>query len=381
MPLPLLKIITFNVYLLCIGPFCLLREVPDIESRQAQIAVWLKEQNADIVFLQEVWQAEQFDYLKKESGYPYGIYFGPLSEMGILSRTPITGADYIPNRWQGSYAEDCKKGVVGYRYGLGVATVDVQGTEIFLANTHPIARRGDVEGFRESADRLTPERKFLLLEYRLLLKDRIATRPVLFAGDFNMNRQSAEYDFFRRLFPLNDAVAAPLAVEERKGDEPFCSYCESNRYAKRQGNPSEHVIDHIFFNGFFEPVSARIDFPKPDLSDHQPVEATLQINLNPPPTSAPTVDRLPPEEIDSLIAYFEKVSLSPYCYLSYELGWIQKQKTLHLLKELNRRTQYRQTRHHLNRWRGGLSYLSSQPQCSTPQARSSRCHISPINHR
>src|SRR3989338_3056559 len=119
MLLPLLKIITFNV--------CLLREVPDIEARKAQIAVWLKEQNADIIFLQEVWQAEQFDFLKRESGYPYGVTFGEKSEMAVLSRYPITSSDYIPNRWQGSYTEDCKKGVVGYRYGLGLATVDIGG--------------------------------------------------------------------------------------------------------------------------------------------------------------------------------------------------------------------------------------------------------------
>ncbi|MBI4411722.1 MAG: endonuclease/exonuclease/phosphatase family protein [Deltaproteobacteria bacterium] len=331
---PLLKIITFNVYLLCVGPECLLREVPDVEKRRPMIAQWLKEQNADIVFLQEVWQVDQFDTLKKESGYPYGIYFGPLSEMGILSRHPITGADYFPNRWQGSYIEDCKKGVVGYRYGLGLATVNVGGTEIVLANAHPIARRRDIAGFSDPADRLTPERKMLLLEYWLALKDRMETKPLIFAGDFNMNHQSDEYRFFERLFAMTDVI------EKKSGEEPFCSYCDENTYAKKQGNPTEHVIDHIFFNDFFEPVSARIDFPKPDLSDHQPVEATLRIGSI-PPTEVPTLGQLPPRhsvalEIDALIDYFEKVSLSPYCYLSYELGWEQKQKTLRLLKKFIR---------------------------------------------
>lgn len=319
-----LKVITFNTYLLCVGPKCLLRSVPEIKERKKLIVKWLKKQNADIVFLQEIWQPEQFDFIRKESGYPHSIYFGEESDLALLSRYPLSHPKFIPTHWQGSHGEDCKKGVVGYRYGFASAKMDYNGTEVLLANVHPIARRVAIKGFVEPADAITPERLILQLNFWNELKNDLQLKPIIFAGDFNMNPDSVEYAHFERRFRLTNTLIP---------NKNLCSYCSSNSLAQWQGNPAEGVIDYIFVNDFFSIVDAKIDFPKPDLSDHQPVEAVLELN------QIPRRDRSRPvptkDEINELIQYVKKVSLSPYCYLSYEMGWKQKKKTIKFLKQFN----------------------------------------------
>lgn len=330
---PMLKVITFNAYLLCVGPKCLLRGSPDLDERMDKIVEWIKEKDADVVFLQEIWQPEQFEFIKKESGYPFSVYFDESSDLAILSRYPLSNAHFIPTHWQGSHSEDCKKSVVGYSYGLGTVEMDFNGTKILLAHAHPIARRLDIRGFAKPADLLTPERLILQLDFWNSLKDQLHSRPLVFAGDFNMNHISVEYYFFSRLFGLKDTLGTIL--KNKYDREHICTYCADNSLAQQQGNPSEGVIDYIFANEFFDIVDAKINFPQPDLSDHQPVEAILRFNSQIVNRKSSIVNQAPTKnDIEPLINYIENVSLSPFCYLSYKMGWKQRKRTLRFLQEL-----------------------------------------------
>lgn len=323
-----LRVVSLNAYLLCVGPRCLLREVPSINERMISIAEWLKEESADIVFMQEIWQPEQLDFIKERSGYPHAVYFGETSDLAILSYTQLTHVSYLPTHWQGSYSEDCKKGIVGYRYGLGLAEMEWDGQNILLASAHPIARRASIDGFASEADAITPERIILQLDFWNALKSHPHTGPLIFAGDFNMNPDSLEYAHFNSQFGLLDSLGNVRDYEKRD----LCTYCGENSLAQQQNNPTEGVIDYIFVNQYFRILDAKIYFPKPDLSDHQPLMATLSVQdpiarqqYSGPPLKDP---------IDGLIQYIKNVSLSPYCYLSYEMGWRQRERTIEFLESI-----------------------------------------------
>lgn len=331
---PPLKVITLNTYLVCAGPWCLLREAPEVEKRMEQAAEWLKKQNADIVFLQEIWQPEQFEYFKKNAGYPYSVYFGEESDLAILSRYPLSDSQFKQTSWQGSYYNDCKKTLVAFHYGLGTVMVNINGNRVLLANTHTIPRRKDLEGFDRPADVLTPERLTLLLEFRTWLKEDLYSHPLIFAGDFNMNPIADASTFFHRLFDLTDTFKNVALVKKYKG--PFCTFCEKNKWNIEKGSPGEGILDYIFSNRFFKPVSGKIHHPHPEFSDHQPVEVLLEIknkeyNAKKSPSLSELVNA---QEIDELINYFKNVSFSPYCYLSWELGWKQRRRTIEFLRQI-----------------------------------------------
>jgi len=330
-----LKVITFNTYLLCLGPGCILHEVPDVKKRLKQITAWLKRQNADIIFLQEVWQPEYFEYIRHNSGFPYSIYFGEETELAILSRYKPGKLVLHEKNWIGSYVDTCKLRLLGYNFGGGYIPINVNGRQVILYHMHLAPPRyPHLKGFSSYEDQLTPERLINVIERRDFIDKFLSKKPVIFAGDFNINFKSRAYDLFKRIFPMKN----PLEIFYKNilEDEKTCSFCGFNKLNIQSNQPSEGVLDHIFVNSFFKIKNAEIHFPESDLSDHQPVSADLTLKkvdkLNIKKNDS-FKELISVDEIKALKLYIENVTLSNYCYLNIKTGFMQRTQTIEYLNK------------------------------------------------
>lgn len=339
-----LKVITVNAYLYHSGSpvIDLFFDTPNTMQRAAQLAAWIKAQDADIVFLQEVWHQPLWREVARLSGFTSALHFGNLgsgnTDLAILSNHPLSNPRFNPTTWQGSKTHECGKDLGGdFRTGLATVTARIKGRSVLLANAHPMHRRHDEANFSSPASELTPERVLQIIELWSFLKPQVVeNRPLIFGGDFNFQKGQQEEDVFRRLFsPLHLSDSTDILVAH--GGPKTCTFCEDNPINKENEVPGEGILDRVFVNNQVELVDAEIATPNPVFTDHQPLITHLRLAapnleemLTRPsstnrPKSLPTeplpmaqlVVPLTDEEIRNLSAYLDQVSFSfPACLFS-----------------------------------------------------------------
>lgn len=111
-----LKVMTFNVNLVCVGPACFAAgNEEDVFNRAKKIGEWIKAQDPDLVFLQEVVQKRHFYILQQLSGLPYAHFSDEITGLGFLSRFPVSDFSEKVFSWQGANFIEAKRLVVGWK--------------------------------------------------------------------------------------------------------------------------------------------------------------------------------------------------------------------------------------------------------------------------
>lgn len=329
-----LRIATLNTYFWTSGPWGIWWRAKDWNRRLRAAAHWIRREKLDVVFVQEVIGVSASRGLQRESGLPYGFFPGQGSGLGILSRYRLSETDFLPFRWQGSYGGEALRLAARMKNGVASARLRLSSErEVRLFATHLLARYHEVPGFHEPSDSLTPERQANLLELGKRMRETLVTgEPWVLAGDFNMNQDSSEGDFFARFGGAVDALKTDLESrgESRQG---LATYTAENPWVRAQGNPGEGILDYIFFSeGAFSVESARIALETDPFSDHRAVVAELRCRAA--RAAAFSLPRLSTEERNRLDGYFAGVRLPLMNYLAPLQGWTQRRdirRFLHLL--------------------------------------------------
>lgn len=231
-----------------------------------QIAEWLKDQNADLILLQELDRnteradgLDQTEYLAEKLGF-YGV-FAPAIPLppdgqygvGILSRWPIRDWDVVP-----LFKPDYERTNPDYpswyseQRVLLVAEVEAPHGHMHVMTTHL--------GLTE------PQRKIQIQEIATVIDGLPRREPVIFGGDINALPEAPEIRPIRaRLNDVYLAAPMPIPMEDRL-----------TFYAR---NP-ERCIDYIFVTP--ELVEVReVEVPRIQLSDHLPVVTRLHVSFPP----------------------------------------------------------------------------------------------------
>lgn len=328
-----LKVVSYNAMLVCVGPKCLLKDSPQRDERNVAIGPWLKTRDADIYFIQEVWNKSQYETLMREGKFAHGYYFEN-SDLAFFSKFPITEPQHYIYRWQASFETDCKRLSFAFPIGMGIAFIEpIPGTRIAVANAHNLPRWPEVAGFSDRADEHTPARKIHALEMIAALQSKIpAGTPVIFGGDFNMNQISEEYAFFVTQSGMKD-VFRSVALLRGVDWTNACSFCGDNEFVKQQNLPSERILDFFFVSpqdftvkdARFLPESARY-------SDHLALESILELK---PASYSGIQPFLPSQDVlTGLQKYVDTIPISPWCWLSARGGWLQRSETTAFINKL-----------------------------------------------
>ncbi len=332
-----LKVVTFNTNLLCIGPGCLFIKAPDVDKRTVEIARYLRDLNADIVFLQEIWQRKQFEEILKTSHMPYGVFGGSDTDLAIFSKFPITNNVFTPFHWQASHEFHCKAMTIGLRMGLLTAEVLVDGSPITVATGHLLPRDHSIDGYHKPSDEVTLERQLHLLEALSSLKKKTGSKPLIIAGDFNMNQASDEYAFWNKTVlasnTLTDNLKSKFILTSRDGEKRWresCTYCDDNSFVKQQGETGEGILDYIFTRtDNFDVLDSKILHETGKYSDHLAVASRLRTKFSKTDFSYTPVE---PSEMGLITKHIEDVSIHPLCWLSYFDLYNQRDSSVEFLK-------------------------------------------------
>jgi hypothetical protein len=332
-----LKVVTYNAMLVCVGPACLLKNSPQREERNVAIGPWLRSKNADVYFIQEVWNKKQYEILLREGKFEHGYYFKD-SDLAIFSRFPILEPKHFTYRWQASFETDCKRLAFSFPIGLGIAFIEpVQGNRIAIVNAHNLPRWPEVKGFADRADEHTPAREIHALEIIDALQSYVPSgTPVLFGGDLNANQVSQEYAFFVTHSGLRDAFRS-IALSRGIDWTNACSFCADNPYNRAENFPGERLLDYVFFtHGDFAVRDARLLPDSAQFSDHLALEVLLDWET----TSRNGVRPYLPSQTDlrRLQKYVDTVPISRWCWLSARGNWLQRSETTEFLSRLMDKT-------------------------------------------
>ncbi len=330
-----LKVLTFNAGLVCLGPNCVLAEQDKPRERAPLIGQWLKNMDPDIAFLQEVVRAEERETIRRESGMSYVAFAQTVSGLAIYSKHPLKNISFEPFHWQASTWHDSRRLFVRWIAGILKATVVLPDRkEMTLVTTHQLPRWPEYEGFNQPADIITPERKINVIQMQEAIRPLLSiAAPFLFAGDFNMNQDSAEYPFFSRLLPMQDLLRWHAEKSGLKWGD-LCTFCPDNPFVRNQKNPGEKILDYIWASsGDFDVVSTKIIQDQDTLSDHRPVVAIIRPKSKLTPHS-PLLTRVPLTDLQQLQSYIEGIKIHPYCWFTSPAAWTERSQTRAFLESL-----------------------------------------------
>lgn len=328
-----LKVLTYNAALVCVGPGCIFADSPEPLKRAKQIGEWIRALDADVVFLQEIWQPDQFEILQKASGFPHAFFPGKPSESAILSRFQLRNAEFVPLVWHGVHHYHLKIVLAGYRAGLVLAEIEhSNGQRIGLANIHAIPRDQTIPGFHEPRDAATLGRQLGLIHALDILQNKFGNAPVIFGGDFNMNQFSEEYQFFMKSQGWIDSFRQSFPAEQWIKQ---CTFCDENEFLKSNGGTAEGILDYIFTTRSNTAVlSSEVISPRPALSDHYGIFSQIQIKqpgeMNTQGQSSYSFDHAALPQIHS---YVEGVQPDYLCWILPSC-WSVKSNALNYLKRV-----------------------------------------------
>ncbi|MCZ0933096.1 MAG: endonuclease/exonuclease/phosphatase family protein [Oligoflexia bacterium] len=263
---------TLNIY----SPFY----VGNKEDRKNSLFQFLKNESSDINFFQEVWFESDYQQLEKisQSIGLSSIYhtasFKYKKQSGLM--TAVKGNVYKTEFYffpQGNSWIDSVYNFFNINKGFGVtyATLPQTSNTPFIAvNVH--------------LHHLSQETRLLqLLSYlKWFLNESILSRPVIFAGDFNFEPSSLEFEMIQHIFRFKEP--------QSHLNFPYkCTVCKENEYfightiSKILQISYERTIDYIFFRSspstHLTPKNFVV-FPKKYngnfLSDHYGVKAEIK---------------------------------------------------------------------------------------------------------
>jgi endonuclease/exonuclease/phosphatase family metal-dependent hydrolase len=262
-----LKIITFNIWDL---PLWFNKER---RARIAKVAEYLKKQNADIICLQETWDAANQQFLREKMSPEYFCAFGEYRSqkrwfkdlanfcggLMIFSRFPVSEERFFPF-WRLNFSPT---EMVGHK-GFLEAVLATPWGKLRVINTH------------------LHSWTFWGGKFRLRQLKKIMNRlgvdgsPVVLGGDFNQHDMLGKEPFAALLAENNFKIPAG---EESLYSAP--SYRTENPLADIWFNrlPFSHRLDYIFTRGLeqwdFSVKDHRPIVLEPPLSDHDPVELII----------------------------------------------------------------------------------------------------------
>lgn len=275
-----LRVLTFNVWGLKIGPFHIAR---DIQARMDRIASALHRSESDVIVLQEVWCASIAKFLIRESGYPYHVYQpgrgtlrGPLGNgLLMLSRLPIVHTQAL--RFHHCTSPD------EWFVGKGAVAADIHTAQgaVRVINTHLGSGKRPLHVTMRLQQLRQLQSWVAGLEHHL---------PSVIAGDFNFSPSSLEYCVFRHwaAHHFRESLADTFAVRHGQADG-HTYFVDRSYHVKPKMHDRNERIDYVFL---LTPKQSRLDLTVEEstrilndaehpYSDHCAVLSTVGIRIKP----------------------------------------------------------------------------------------------------
>ncbi|MDE0092623.1 MAG: endonuclease/exonuclease/phosphatase family protein [Oligoflexia bacterium] len=275
-PAHTISIQTLNVY----GSFY----AKNKKDRKNAILQFLKNESSDINFFQEVWFESDYQNIKRTSesiglksiSYDFSSKYKKRSGLVTVIKGDIYKKDFhfFP---QGKHLTDFIYDFLNINKGFGAIY-----TKLLNNSNRPlVAVNIHLHHLSQKA------RLFQLIYYlRWFLNKSVLNHPIIFAGDFNFEPDSLEFEMIKYIFRLKEP--------QTQLNLPYsCTVCKENKYfigynlSKMLLMDYERTIDYIFFRSSstvrLTPKSFSI-FPKKyhgvSLSDHYGVKAEIQFKPN-----------------------------------------------------------------------------------------------------
>lgn len=261
-----LKVITFNIWDL---PLWFNKER---RERIAKVAAYLKSQEADIICLQETWDAENQHFLRDQMGPEYFCAFGEKRSqkywlknfsnfcggLMIFSKFPIS-AEYFSPFFR--YYSPCE--MFGHK-GFLEAVLETPWGKLRVIDTHLHSW-------------IFWGKKFRIRQLKKIMRYIEASKaPVVLCGDFNQH-DILGHESFAAMLATNNFIIPPdqqslFSVPTYRRENPLVDMWP-NRV------PFSHRLDYIFARDLehwgFAVKDHRPIVLEPPLSDHDPVELIL----------------------------------------------------------------------------------------------------------
>lgn len=179
----------------------------NVFERQKKIAEILKEQNPDIITLQEVHTYPILKLLKSRlTSYPFVAYkryiYGPRGGLVTFSKLPIVGVEYIDFKKRGSFLNSS---FIAHIIKNGVLTCKISDSNLIILNTHITPNLDHDYSKRNRFIKYIDAQLKQISEVVNELADR--KMSVIAAGDFNVAKNSASYKKFLQSSKLHDAFS------------------------------------------------------------------------------------------------------------------------------------------------------------------------------
>ena len=249
-----IQVLTFNVF-----------AKPDpgqkksTSQRMKKICEDIKKSNFDVVFLQEIWMVKYRSALKN-CGYPYIMdqkqYIGSKKEpslasgLMILSRHPIVKSMRFKLPHPKGLASFFLHGESLARKSLYLAQINVNGKNIWFANTHLVANYCDNDDWYNCASYEGYRRKQTELIARIV-ETHSKNTPVVFGGDLNMGEKKLArdriWDELNYLFP---------GFSQGDFDHAVSTFSSDNLF--NLGRPDPGKIDHLFGSEHFNVTNSKV---------------------------------------------------------------------------------------------------------------------------
>lgn len=204
----------------------------DIARRLPETIKILKQQNAEIIALQEIHTYLVLNFFKKKlTEYPYIAYkkylYGPRGGLVIFSKTPLNDIEYFDFKKRGAYTNSS---FVAHLIKNGVLSCRIDNQPLYLLNTHLTP---NLDFNWTEKNRFYNYINAQLHQITELVKQIVSDgNKVIIAGDFNTSKDSMLYKRFLSNSNLIDVFA--------ESDFPTLhqDYLAKNKAARR--------IDYIF---------------------------------------------------------------------------------------------------------------------------------------
>jgi endonuclease/exonuclease/phosphatase family metal-dependent hydrolase len=212
-------------------------------GRWGLILKGLKEYDADIVGLQEVFNMDWAREIHKRSGYPYLAVSGEHSGLVFLSKFKLVEQECLVMKTK-SPTED-------YLRYVFYIQVDTGEEKAALFNTH-LSWKADENDIRLEQTR----------ELEAFIREKSGDLPAALMGDLNAGPDTLSVVYLREILKWRDTF------EAKNPGDPGWTWDYRNPYAEAEREKmAERRIDYIFVRtqaGLFEKItSARIVFNKP----------------------------------------------------------------------------------------------------------------------
>ena len=272
---------TLNTY----GPFY----SENRKNRKNSISLFLKNESCDINFFQEVWLEEDYQKLKQASQsidlnsvhHDFSLNYKKRSGLMTLAKGDILKKEFyifpLGDDWIGRIYN-----LLNINKGFGVVYTNLSkapNTPLIAVNVH--------------LHHLSQKARLLQLIYYLkwFLNQSVLKHPVIFAGDFNFEPHSLEFEIIKYIFRFKEPQSLlnlPYHCTMCPENNAFISYNLSQLFLMGY----EKTVDYIFFRSSptirLTPKSFSV-FPKKYngvfLSDHYGVKAEIEfksfLNLQP----------------------------------------------------------------------------------------------------